>query len=815
MSQRLFVFISTIFALFVPVCVAEQNRAGDSPKPINSAAIGSIEILRDRWEIPHIFSESDAGAMYGLGYVTAQDRAFQMFYNLRIIQGRLAEVIGDAIRVNRKTTAVQNDKKMRTFGFYRAAQTVAKNLDSETFILLDAYCAGINDYIEKNPDKLSPMFDKYELKPEAWTPADCIVSWWHVGQFFGTDGTRELIAWRNRTGRGRSIPARNGRTAQRRRPMSPPNVKPDDSVAVIQHTDVSEEWIDKVNAYMKAHGFNQQSEDHNKDLPEGPKFSHAWVIGKKKTTTGSAILISDPQTPVNNPPLFYEYHIKGKTFNARGIGVPGSPIILIGFSDHVAWGATALGADQADLFRLKTSPDKPDQYNIDGQWKPMNIRQEIIKVKKGRNQSITIRETEFGPVITRFAFARPQDGQVAVKRMPICETDRDTIQGAIAMMRAKNVLEFDKALEGWRFPSINSVFGDKDGNIGYRTAVALPLRSPETTNLNIAQDGTTKKNDWQGIVPHELMPHVLNPESGVLFSANHRAIGSFYHVPIGNSTGSQGDTVRSWRLRELITTKDRFTPEEVLNIHYDTVNPSRRDIVTLGYYLRDKQKADLSETTLKALKHLELWHKQGCHMDNRIKGTALASNIDTMFRMMSTELAFDYGGGQTGLCRFLSSATIPLKQNSDAKLNPKEAQYIDSVLASAWQKTKQKIGQDPTQWMNRHQQSIIRQKLSFYQSLDGFGTLDHQYDIDKPLLYCTDGNTILSQQSQSYTQFVPMHDPDRARTILPIGQSEIPGSEGFAHLKDDWAQGKLHPAPLTREAVDEIAKYRFTLNWGF
>ena len=254
-------------------------------------------------------------------------------------------------------------------------------------------------------------------------------------------------------------------------------------------------------------------------------------------------------------------------------------------------------------------------------------------------------------------------------------------------------------------------------------------------------------------------------------------------MPIGNSTGSQGDTVRSWRLRELITTKDRFTPEEILNIHYDTVNPSRRDIVTLGYYLRDKQIADLSETTLQALKHLEPWHKQDCRMDNRIQGTALASNIDTMFRMMSTELAFDYGGGQTGLCRFLSSVTKRLKQNSDAELNPKEAQYIDSVLASAWQKTKQQLGQDPTQWMNQHQQSIIRQKLGFYQSLDGFGTLDHQYDIDKPLLYCTDGNTILSQQGQSYTQFVPMHDPDRARTILPIGQSEIPGSEGYvAHL---------------------------------
>jgi acyl-homoserine lactone acylase PvdQ len=546
MRQKFLAFIA-VSTIFIPACLAEQNRAGNPPEPVNSAAQGSIEILRDKWDIPHVFSISDTGAMYGLGYVTAQDRAFQMFYNLRIIQGRLAEVLGDIAQINRKTTAIQNDKKMRTFGFYRAAQNMAKNLDFQTVTLLEAYCAGVNDYIKKNPDKLSPLFDKYDLKPEAWTPADCIVSWWHVGQFFGTDGTRELIAWRNQTGRGRPMPGRDSRSTQTRRPMGPPNIKPDDSVAVIQRTDVSQEWIDRVNAYMKSHGFNQQSEGRKKEAPETPKFSHAWVIGKKKTTTGSAILISDPQTPVNNPSLFYEYHIKGKTFNARGIGVPGSPIILIGFSDHVAWGATALGADQADLFRLKTSSDKPNQYNVDGRWKPMKIRQEIIKVKADKDQSITIRETEFGPVITQFAFA---------------------------------------------------------------------------------QDGTTVKNDWQGIVPHDLMPHVLNPESGVLFSANHRTIGSFYHVPIGNSTGS----------------------------------------------------------------------------------------------------------------------------------------------------------------------------------------LDSQNDIDMPLLYCTDGNTILSQQSQGYTQFVPMHNPDLARTILPIGQSEIPGSAGFAHLRDDWAYGKLHPAPLTREAVDKIVKYRIVLN---
>lgn len=594
-------------------------------------------------------------------------------------------------------------------------------------------------------------------------------------------------------------------------PMRPPKIKPDDSVAVIQEADLSKGWVDKVNNYLKRHGFGKADQDAGKDAPDGPKFSHAWVMGKGRTSTGSSVLVSDPQTPVNNPALFYEYHIQGKTFNARGVGVPGSPIVLIGFSDKVAWGATALGADQADLFRLTTARDKPDQYQIDGRWHAMKVRRETVEVKDGEDQSIAIRETVFGPVVTQFAFARPEDGQVAVKRIPMCETDRETIQGAIAMMRARNVHEFDRALEGWRFPSINSVFGDKNGDIGYRAILALPLRAPTMESLNIAQDGTSLKNDWQGIVPHELMPHVINPRAGAIFSANHRAIGSYYHVPIGNSTGSQGDTVRSWRLRELVTAQRSFTPEDILNIHYDTVNPTHRDIVRLGYHLRDRQEQPLSEPTLQALKFLESWYKQGCRMDNRLPGTALVSNINTMFRIMSTELAYQYGGGQTGLCRFMQSAIKRIQAPSRGNLTDKEAKYVDSLLSRAWETTSQRLGRDPDQWTRRHQQSVAAQKLAYFQSLDGYGSLDRLQDLNYPALYCTDGNTILSQRAQSYTQFVPMHDPDSARTILPIGQSEVPGHSSFANLTEDWAQGKLHPAPVSRKAVERIARSHLTL----
>lgn len=240
---------------------------------------------------------------------------------------------------------------------------------------------------------------------------------------------------------------------------------PDDEAAIVKRADVDEAWVEALHSFLESQGYTAAR--RRKDGDEVPKFSHAWVVGRERSTTGAAILVSDPQTPVTNPSLFHEFHIKGRSFNARGIGVPGSPILLIGFTDRVAWGVTALGADQADLFRLKTDPAHPGKYWFDGAWRSFRTRTETIRVKGEDPREIEIRESHLGPVVNEFAFARPGEGPVALKRIPLCEKDRETIQGAIAMLRAADAREFGRALAGWRFPSVNMLFGDHRGEIGY------------------------------------------------------------------------------------------------------------------------------------------------------------------------------------------------------------------------------------------------------------------------------------------------------------------------------------------------------------
>jgi len=785
---------SAMAALLVILPVAAYLRAGRPDRALtrlSPTAYSSVEVLRDSWGIAHVFAGTDEAAMYGLGYATAEDRAFQMHFSLRIIQGRLSELVGNIRQTSGRDTSLTSDTRMRTMGYYRAARALVSRLDPATVSLLEAYSAGINDYIATHGTDLLYLFKSAGLEPEPWTPADCIASWWHLGQFFAGDGLGDLA---------------NLHSLQQQPQRQNPVV--DDSAAVIQQGDVHADWIRELNEFA-----GRAEPRRRREIADDRfRFSHAWVVGGRKTSTGSAVLVSDPQTQVRNPSLFYEFHVSGQTFNARGIGVAGSPGLLIGFNENVAWGGTALGADQADLFLLTTSPAHPDQYLHDGEWRDMQVRRETIRVRGAESRELVLRETHLGPVVTALAEDVRSGEEVALKRVPFCDTNVETIQAAMAMMRAQNATEFDAALEKWRFPSLNIVFGDRAGNIGFRTAAAFPYRSLQAPDGgNAAHDGSSSKLDWIGMIPHSIAPHVMNPARGFLASANHRAIASFYPIPLFAGTGSGGDTVRSWRLRQLLESIAIMTPADVLSVHYDTVNAARREIVRWGRVLRQQSAASLPEEMLQALDYLEGWTTSGSRSSRQLAGTELSELIPLNFRASNTELTPTYGGGEAGLCFFLKTLDQRLAVDPAARLSAPEAKFIQDALVTAWRSARQSYGPDPARWQAAAAQALRARKMGYFESLDGFPSLDPVQDLSFPDLDCVDGGTIKSQVSQSYTQWVPLHDIDSARTLLPIGLSEHPNDSFRLSCFDAWQKGELHPAPLTRPAVEPYVTRRTTL----
>jgi penicillin amidase len=361
-------------------------------------------------------------------------------------------------------------------------------------------------------------------------------------------------------------------------------------------------------------------------------------------------------------------------------------------------------------------------------------------------------------------------------------------------------------LQAWSFPSANILFGDKKGAIGYWVLGALPIRPPHIeSDGNKAYFAKSEADLWQGFIPFTFLPHVINPKRGYLISANHRPIQSFYPLNIGISTGSLGDTGRSWRLRERMEEKASFIPEEILNIHYDDVNPVKREILHLAYYMRDVQGVEFSANASNSLSYLTHWYKSGCQSDMDIPGTELANLIRPIFRMGRTELAAKYGGGNSGLVLFLKTAKQTLADQPEYEFPEEEVAFIQQTLETAWQTALRQYGNEPSNWPVRAQELIHHRTLGYYESLDGFPTLDPTYDLQFPLLDCIDGGTIRSQASQAYTQWVPLDDVDQALSLLPIGQDEHPDSPFRLVHYESWANGELHPAPITREAVEKYA----------
>lgn len=757
----------------------------------------TIEIIRDEWGIPHVFSTSDQGAMYGLGFVTAQDRMLQMEYCRRIVQGRISEMLG-SVGQDGKTT-VDSDIKYRHLGTYRTLEEVAENLDEKTRNLLQAYSDGVNHYLE-SALPLNPLFETFAITPEPWRPVDCLAVWNRIATFFSPSWTGEarlLHDFEDLLAEGLSESAAIAQLMTER--------VIDEDAAVVQFDDADPTFLEALDAYVEELNLSQVAPMEVIAGEPIPSFSHAWVVGGERTTTGAAVLHSDPQTAVRNPSVWYEAYVSGETFAARGIGVAGCPGYLIGWNESVAWGATALGADLSDTFRLELSATQRNAYVYDGKNVPIEIRQETIVVRGGRNLTLSVKNTPLGPVVSELMTHRRAGEEYILRTTDQLEKDLHTVQALFAMMQATDVFTFADALEGWSSPGVHSVFGDAEGNIGYWTKAAIPIRSSlSPMGGSASQDGSSSASTWVDVIPHALLPHVFNPASGVLFSGNHLPVGSWYPLFLGVGTGGSGDSERSWRLRELLSGDQLFTPEDVLAMHYDTVNASIRSIVRAGYQA-EAMGQDLSEHAASTLNILRDWYKDGAHCDSSEPFFPVAYHITRAFRQPQAGELYDrYGGGGGGLCYFLKDLNTRMDADPNHTLDNAELAYIDTSLATGWTTAIANYGTDVDQWQERFATTTSTHALPYGANLEGFPTLSRDLDMASGQLIDPEGSTIFSQKGNSYSQWIDLSNVDQSLALLPIGISELPDSPYYAAELKSWEEGNMRPAPLLRSAVDAI-----------
>jgi penicillin amidase len=749
----------------------------------------TIEIVRDFWGIPHIFATSSEGAFYGLGYATAQDRMFQMEYSRRIVEGRISELVGEK--------GLQSDKLWRTIGWYKNAQQTAENLDTQTKQLLQAYSAGVNHYLQVTSNLLY-LFENYAVTPEPWTVADSIACWYRISYYFGGLDQGEVANLYD----FEELTEQVGFEEATKQLLTSPIV--DETGAIVQEQDMDPDLIAEIKEYLADYGYECDFSTLISEMGEQPKASHAWVIGGNRTTTGTAILHSDPQLLVNSPSIWYEFHISGGEFDARGIGLAGAPGMLIGWNQNVSWGATAAKGDVVDLYRLKINPQNPDEYLCDGVYRAMEVSNEEIALRDGTRIPVKYRNTVLGPVVTSLLSNSGRD-EFVMQHAEVYNSSLCSLKSAIEIMKANDYQSFRSAIENYMSPSIHMIYGDKNGNIAYQLLSGIPLRSSAYPFFGrVAQPGNSSVYNWKEIMPKRYLPHTFNPESGAISTANNMAAGSWYPLPTSFGTG---DTIRSWRLRERLSMQSVFSPEDVLAIHQDTVNPAVREIVRLARHINGDLNQTLSSQAMRALDALESW--DGQYNTSQLV-YPLISNFNLMFRAANTPLALIYGGGEGGLCSFAKKINHDLNVNSSYVPTEEEKDYVSGLLEDAWAKTVRDFGSLPSEWLGNYDRTGY---VKYQNNLENFGSLDPSTDFTSPPLICKHTATILSQHGNSYSQNVRFDSIDLSRSVLPPGISENPNSAFFDNQVSLWAEGELHPAPLSREIIKAEATSTISLSY--
>jgi penicillin amidase len=450
--------------------------------------------VRDAEGVPHIFAKSAHDGWFAMGYVHAQDRLWQMEFQRRVGQGRLAEFLGER--------AYETDRLFRTLGVARMAARIVARMDADTRANLEAYAAGVNAFMAADP-VLPIEFHAFRLGFPAWKPEDS-VGWLLVMAWDLSTN------WRTELGRLR-YDAKLG--AQRAAELLPDY--PGDTVPPLPDFRALYAAIEpQANALLARY-----------PVEEGAVGSNSWVVSGARTESGKPLLANDPHLGLQAPSLWYLAHVSRPEGNVVGATLPGVPFVTLGRNDDVAWTLTASNADTQDLFVERIVAGDADSYVTPQGSAKFDTRDEVIRVG-AEERRIRVRATRHGPVISeavRSAGTAAPEGHVLALAWAALREDNGTARAGFAMNRARNRDEFVSALRDLTSPAVSLVFADRAGRVGFVLPGAIPVRRADNAAMGrVPVPGWDARYDWQGLLPFEALPNVEDPASGRIVTANQK-----------------------------------------------------------------------------------------------------------------------------------------------------------------------------------------------------------------------------------------------------------------------------------------------------
>jgi penicillin amidase len=533
-----------------------------------------VTVERDNWGVPHIRASSLEDAVEAQGYVMAQDRLWQLDLMRRASRGQLSEIVGPL--------ALKSDKQFRTFGFSRVAEREFGTMDKDSRALMEAYARGVNVFIEQHQNRLPLEFTLLKYKPQPWQPTDSLVIAGYMYQTLTDTWERELDRAKveERVGADRfkdlfspdapmdhfvigdpDVP-NDGSQASRVDPddEDDDDDMPTDTVLKAERRGTGsvpspETFADLTSAlWPSIHGYLEETQN---EIRQG-LGSNNWVVSGAHTATGKPLLANDTHLELSIPPIWYEIHLTAPGFNAKGVTLPGAPLIVIGHNDRIAWGFTNNGADVQDLYIETFNPAASDEYRVNGAWVKAQVFDEAIHVKGQLDEHLKVVVTRHGPVVHR------EDDKAYALRWTALE------QGGLGnpynlLAKAQNWHEFRDIMKRVWGPGQNAVYADVEGNIGYVMAARVPVRKKGRGEVPVP--GDTDEYEWTGYIPFEQLPQALNPDNGLIVTANARVVGPNYKPYL---TDRWEEPYRTARIYDLLHDKADLRPIDMLKVETDT-----------------------------------------------------------------------------------------------------------------------------------------------------------------------------------------------------------------------------------------------------
>jgi penicillin amidase len=560
----------------------------DGTLPMTSLS-APVVVTRDALGVPNIVAQNPHDLFFAQGFVTAQDRLWQMDMTRRFASGDLSAVLGPEF--------IKVDTEQRILGLGQVAQRVAAEMPPEERARLQAYADGVNAYIAQHQKTLPMEFRLMVYFPYVWTVEDSVLVGLSMTEFLnhyaykrqlqrekilaklGPELTADLYvnsSWRDHPpgSEGLSIeneapaeatPEEEEATPQQRAKPSRPGKRQRRS-ALSDTMPLQASLSDGLQpsggpARLDLAETGAQMRSYVRGDSDIRPGSNNWVVSGAHTETGKPLLSNDMHLELRLPDTWYEAHLTAGDYDVVGVTLPGVPFVIVGHNRFLAWGFTNLGPNVEDLYIEKFN-DQGEYLSPKG-WQQPEHRREVIRVKGKPDVNLDVVVTRHGPIITPMVPGETR--QLALKWAIY-----DQRTGGIPFFEvnsARNWQEFRAAFAKFGGPGQNVVYADVDGHIGYQATGKVPVRAAGDGSLPVAGDDDS--HEWSGFVAYENLPSVFDPPSGILATANGRVVSTGYPANLSTEWGSP---YRTQRIYKLLGAKKKLTPDDMLAIQTDVTS---------------------------------------------------------------------------------------------------------------------------------------------------------------------------------------------------------------------------------------------------